>query len=320
MSQKKIIAVIGATGAQGGNLIRAILEDPNSEFAVRAITRNADSEKAKALAAQGVEVVEADMNDVASLTKAFEGAYGAYCVTSFWEHFDPNLEMSQAKNMAQAAKATGLQHVIWSTLEDVRKWVPLESDQLPTLNGNYKVPHFDAKGEADHFFTDAGVPTTFYMVAFYWDNMIHFGSGPQRGPDGKLMITFPMGDKKLPGISIEDIGRCAYGIFKRGGEYIGKRVGVAGEQLTGEEMAAALSETLGEPVGYWAVEPETYRNFGFPGAADLGNMFQFHRDFNDYFLTARDHVIARELNPQLKTLKEWLAENGSKIPVPAAVG
>lgn len=319
MSEKKIIAVIGATGAQGGSLVRAILEDPNSEFAVRAITRNANSEKAKALAAAGAEVVEANSDDAASLAKAFEGAYGAFCVTNFWEHFNPEIELSQAKNMAEAAKATGLQHVIWSTLEDVRKWVPLESDQLPTLNGKYKVPHFDAKGEADQFFKDAGVPTTFFMVAFYWDNFIHFGSGPQRGPEGNLVLTFPMGDVKLPGIASEDIGACAYGIFKAGNQYIGKYVGVAGDQLTGDEMAALLSDAMGESVTYWAADPDVYRGFGFPGAEDLGNMFQFHRDFPDYFLPARDPALSRQLNPKLKDLKTWLAENGSKIPVPARV-
>ena len=103
--------------------------------------------------------------------------------------------------------------------------MPLGDDRMPTLMGKYKVPHFDAKGEADHLFADLGVPTTFLLTSFYWDNLIHFGMGPKRGPDGKLAITLPMGDKKLPGIAAEDIGKCAYGIFKKGGEFIGKTVG-----------------------------------------------------------------------------------------------
>ncbi len=194
---KKIIAIIGATGAQGGGLVQAITADKNSVFAARAITRKLESDKAKALAAQGVEVVAADADDEESVKRAFDGAYGAFCLTNFWEHFSPEKELSQAKHMAEAAKAAGLQHVIWSTLEDTRKWVPLSDDRMPTLMGKYKVAHFDAKGEADQFFRDLGVPTTYLLTAFYWDNFIHFGLGPKRGPDGVLAITLPMDDTKL---------------------------------------------------------------------------------------------------------------------------
>ena len=101
--------------------------------------------------------------------------------------------------MAQAAKDAGVKHVIWSTLEDTRKWVPLTDSRMPTLQGKYKVPHFDAKGEANAVFTELGVPTTFLNTSFYWDNLIHFGMGPKKGADGKLAFTLPMGDKKLPG-------------------------------------------------------------------------------------------------------------------------
>jgi len=315
MADKQCIVVLGATGAQGGGLAHAILDDPGGDFTVRAVTRNAQSDKATALAARGAEVVEADADDVASLKRAFEGAYGAYCVTFFWEHFSPEKERNQAQHMATAAKEAGLQHVIWSTLEDTRQWVPLSDDRMPTLQDKYKVPHFDAKGEANHFFTDLGVPTTFLLTSFYWDNMIYFGSGPQRGPDGVLAMTFPMDDKKLPGIAAEDIGKCAYGIFKAGPAYIGKTVGIAGEHLTGAEMAGALTKALGQEVRYNAVPPDVYRSFGFPGADDLGNMFQFKRDFEAYYCGARDLDVSRSLNPSLQTFETWLARNKSLIPL-----
>jgi uncharacterized protein YbjT (DUF2867 family) len=315
MAEKKIIAILGATGAQGGALARAILNDPDSQFTVRALTRNAESDKAKALREMGAEVVEADADSLDDLKEAFRNAYGAYCVTFFWDHFSPEKEMSQAANMAQAAKASGVEHVIWSTLEDTRQWVPLEDDRMPTLMGEYKVPHFDSKGAANHLFTDLNVPTTFLLTSFYWDNFIYFGMGPKRNVDGKLSITLPMGDKKLSGIAAEDIGRCAYGIFKRGPEYKGKTVGIAGEHLTGDEMAAALSAALGEEVLYNEVSPEAYRGFGFPGAEDLGNMFQFKRDFNDYFCGARDLEETRALNPELQSFEEWLARNKERIPL-----
>jgi uncharacterized protein YbjT (DUF2867 family) len=310
---KKIIAVMGATGSQGGGLVRAIQGDPSGGFKARAITRDVNSDKAKALKDLGAEVVAADLDDEASLKKAFAGAYGAYCVTFFWAHFSPEKEQQHAKNMANAAKAAGLQHVIWSTLEDTRKWIPLSDNRMPTLQGKYKVPHFDAKGEIDHVFTDAGVPTTFLLTSFYWDNMYMFGMGPAKGQDGNYSVTFPMGDKKMSGIAAEDIGGAAYGIFKRGKEMIGKSVAIAGEHLTGAQMAEKLSKGLGINVKYNAVTPEAYRGFGFPGAEDLGNMFQFYADFEDYFVGARNLDVARSLNPKLQNFDQWLAKNKGKL-------
>lgn len=315
MAEKKIIAVFGATGAQGGGVARAILLDRDSAFAVRAITRDPDSEKAKELAQLGAEVVAADIDDKESLRRALKGAYGAYFVTFFWAHLSPEKELAEARSMAEAAKEAGLQHVIWSTLEDTRKWVPLEDDRMPTLQGKYKVPHFDAKGEADHFFTESGVPTTFLRASLYWDNFIYFGMGPKKGPDGKLYITLPMDDKKMAGIASEDIGKCAYGIFKRGEQLIGKTIGVAGEQLTGQEMADKFSKAIGQEVLYNNVSPETYRNLGFAGADDLGNMFQFYRDFDQVCNSVRDVEFSRVLNPELKSFDNWLAENAQRIPL-----
>lgn len=319
MAEKKIIVIFGATGAQGGGLARAILRDPQGGFAARAVTRDPGSEKARELARMGAEVVAADIDNPDSIKKAFVGAYGAYCVTFFWAHFSPEKEMAETSAMAQGAKGAGLKHVIWSTLEDTRKWVPLSDNRMPTLHGNYKVPHFDGKGASDHFFADAGVPTTLLLTSFYWDNFIHFGMGPQKGPDGKLAITLPMGDKKLPGIAAEDIGKCAYGIFKRGGDLIGKTVGIVGEDLTGAEMAAGFSDLLGQEVRYNDVPPDVYRAFGFPGADDLGNMFQFKRDFNEYFCGARSIAFSKSVNPELQDFKTWLKNNKAALTAaPAA--
>lgn len=314
MAEKRIIAVVGATGAQGGGLVRAILNDKDGDFAVRAITRDANSEKAKALTALGADVVAADLDNAESVQQAFKGAYGAFCVTFFWNHFSPDKEISHAKTMAEAAKRADVKHVIWSTLEDTRKWIPLSDNRMPTLMGKYKVPHLDAKSEADRFFVDAGVSTTFLLASFYWDNMILFGMGPKRGEDGELVFALPLGAKKISGIAAEDIGKCAYGIFKGGSSvYAGRYVGVAGEHLTGEEMAAGMTQALGEEVRYHAVPADVYRSFGFPGADDLGNMFQFFQDNEQVFLSARDLVASRNLNPSLQTFSEWLEQHKTKL-------
>jgi uncharacterized protein YbjT (DUF2867 family) len=315
MNNKKIIAVLGATGAQGGGLARAILNDPSGEFGVRAITRNANSDKAKALSDLGAEVVEADVDDKASIKKALDGAYGAFCITFFWEHFSPEKEMTQAKGMAEAAKEANLKHVIWSTLEDTRKWIPLDDDRMPTLMEKYKVPHFDSKGESNVYFEESGVPYTLLLTSFYWDNFINFGMGPQKDADGNLGITFPMGNKKLPGIAAEDIGKCAYGIFKSGDAYQGKTVGISGEHLTGRQMADVFTKIYGKKVGYNAIPASVYRGFGFPGAEDLGNMFQFKDEFEDYFCGARDLNFSKKLNPEIQSFEQWLEKNKSGIEV-----
>ena len=315
MTETKIIAVVGATGAQGGGLAQAILDDPDGGFAVRALTRDPNTDAAKALAARGAEVVAADVDDPVSLARAFQGAHGAFCVTFFWAHFSPEKERTQARAMADAAKAAAVKHVIWSTLEDTRIRVPLSDNRMPTLMDHYKVPHFDAKGEADRFFTERGLPVTFLRTSFYWDNLIHFGMGPRKGPDGVDVFALPMGDRKLPGIAAVDIGRCAYGIFKAGKAHIGKTVGIAGEHLSGAEMAAELSRALGRTVRYQAVPFDAYRALGFPGADDLGNMFQYKHDFEDDFRDARDPAVARRLNPALQSFADWLAANKSRIPL-----
>lgn len=314
MADKKVIVVLGATGAQGGGLVRAILNDKNSEFTPRAVTRDAKSDKAKELQKLGAEIFEADVDNPEALKKAFKGAYGAYCVTFYWAHMNPEKEKEEAKAMANAAKEEGLKHVIWSTLEDTRLWVPLEDKRMPTLMGKYKVPHFDAKGESNKFFTDLGVPVTFMAASFYWDNLIAFGMGPKKQEDGKYAIVLPMGNKKLAGIAAEDIGKCAYGVFRKPKEFIGKSIGIAGDHLTLTEMAKKMSDVLGKEIVYHEVSPETFRSFGFPGADDLGNMFQFYGEFEKDGLDLRNLKVSKELNPELKNFDMWLKENKDRIP------
>jgi uncharacterized protein YbjT (DUF2867 family) len=314
MADKKIIAVLGSTGSQGGGLCRAILADAAGGFACRAVTRDATKDKAKALASAGAQLATADLDDVESLKKAFAGAHGVYAVTNFWEHFSGEKEKTQAKNIADAAKAAGVKHVVWSTLEDTRKLMKADDKRMPMLQEKYRVPHFDAKAEANALF--AGLPTTLLVTSFYWDNLYMFGLAPKKGADGKLAWTFPMGTSKLAGIAAEDIGKAAYGVFKAGNEYIGKTVGIYGEALTIEQMGTALSKVLGVgPVQYNAVEADAYRGFGFPGADEMGNMFQVYRDFEGPFLAARSVDVARKLNPALQDFSAWLATNKSKVPV-----
>jgi hypothetical protein len=232
VSAKRVIAIVGATGAQGAGLARAILGDPASAYAVRAL-------------------VQADVDDEARLGRALRGAYGAF------------FENAQVGTVARAARAAKLEHVVWSTLED-------------------------AKGEADRLLP--GLPTTILLASAYWEDL-----APKRGADGRLALALPTGDRKIPWIGAEDIGRCAYGIFKAGRAMIGKTIGVSGEHLSGRELAAALSRALGEPVDYIALRPT--------------------EDFSERYRAARDVNAARALNPSLQRFDDWLRDNARRIPV-----
>lgn len=312
--RKKLISVLGATGAQGGGLVRAVLADPHSEFSVRAITRDVHSESAEQLAQMGAEVVAADLDDADSIIKAIEGSYGVFAVTFFWDHFSPDKEIGHTRVIAEAARRAQVKHVVWSTLEDTRKWIPLSDNRMPALMGKYKVPHFDAKGESDRFFIEAGVVTTFLLTSFFWDNMIHFGMGPKRDENGKLSFALPLGESKLAGIASEDIGRCAYAIFQAGpSKMAGKFIGVASDHISGQEIADELSQAFGEEVFYNAVTPAIYRTFNFPGAIELGNMFQFCTEYEQVFLAARDLEASRSLNPSMQNFSAWLKQNKNRI-------
>jgi len=315
---KPVITVFGATGAQGGGLARALLADAGRHFAVRAVTRKPDGAAARLLRERGATVVLADLDDVASVQRALEGSYGAFLVTNFWEHFSAERELEQAHHLAAAAAQAGVRHAIWSTLEDTREFFPADGTRMPVLQGKFNVPHFDAKGEANRFFAQQRVPVTYLYSSGYWENLIHFGMGPKRGPDGKLAITFPTGSARIPWIGVEDIGIAAREIFLRADALIGESIGLAGEHLNGAQMAVHLSTALGEHVTYHAVTPEQFRGFEFPGADELGNMWQFKRDFEGAYASRRNMERVKSLHPGIANFATWLAANKTRIPVAPA--
>ncbi|MFJ4468841.1 NmrA/HSCARG family protein [Streptomyces sp. NPDC089424] len=303
MSDKKIIAVLGATGRQGGGLVRAVVDDPDGPFAVRAITRRPDSRGARDLAGRGADVVQATVDDPQALRTAFAGAYGAYVVTNFFESMSAEVEKAQAATAAQAAKVAGVAHVIWSTLEDTRR--ALADTGVPALQGDYTVPHFDAKNDADEYFRDLRVPTTFLRSTFYWEAFLD-GLGPRRADDGTLELTLPMGRKRLAGIASEDIGRTAYGIFQRGTETIGETVSIAGEHLTGQQYAEAFTRVLGRTVHYRPMTIEQFGNLGEPTSHEFAHMFRFYQLAEAEFVGDRDLSRVRALNPRLQSFAQWL--------------
>jgi uncharacterized protein YbjT (DUF2867 family) len=305
MTEKKLIAVLGATGSQGGGLARAVLDDPASPFALRAITRNATSEKAKQFADRGAEVVEADLANQQALTEALTGAHGAYVVTNFWESMSAAVELQQARIAAQAVKDAGVAHAIWSTLEDTRP--ALSHTGAPRLQGGYTVPHFDAKDEANRYFTDAGAPTTFLRTTYYWESFTT-DFGPVRNDDGRLMLSLPLGDRRLSGIAAEDIGRTAYGIFQAGPELAGHTISIAGEHLTGGQYAEGFATVLGEPVDFRSPGFDEFRALA---GDEIGNMFQYYYEAERQFVGDRDLDRVRRFNPRLAPFRQWLEAHKS---------
>ncbi|MEU7588282.1 NmrA/HSCARG family protein [Micromonospora sp. NPDC049230] len=311
MSGKKVISVVGATGTQGGAVALALLAD--DEFEVRALTRDPSSAKARALADLGAELVEADLYDVDSLRKAFDGAYGAYHVTPYWNHLSADKELEEVENLISASTAGGLKHVVWSTLEDTRDVIPLHDDRMPTLDEIYKVPCFDVKGAvADRLYEKSGLPTTYLRVSFYWDNLLG-DLKPRRDADGVLAVHLPFGETPIAGIASEDIGQAARSIFRQPEETLGALIGVAGEQLTGDQIAAAFSQVLGEKVVYRPVPHDMFRAYGFPGAVELGNMFQYYTEFPDSYLGNRDVERTHQLSPNWLSLPSFLTRHRDRL-------
>ncbi|MFD3406580.1 NmrA/HSCARG family protein [Kribbella sp. NPDC058693] len=322
MTDKKIIAVVGATGAQGGGLVRAILADADSPFAVRALTRNPGSDKARALAAAGAEVVQADLDDAESVVSAFTGAYGAFVVTNFWEEraigeedtpeARGDKEFAQADTAARAAAEAGLKHVVWSTLDDTRKFFG-DDTSVPSL-GKYKVPHFDAKADANELFVKYGVPTTLLNTTFYFEGFMS-GLALSRDKDGKAIVILPMADAPLAGVAAEDIGKTAYAIFRDSAAFIGKTVGLAGDHLTGEQYARALSVAMGEEVSYRPPTWDEYRAQPWVVAVEAGNMFEYYARNHEQYTGERSPDAIRRINPDLQSFDDWLAAHPGQVTV-----
>lgn len=289
---RPVIAVVGATGAQGGGLVRALLRDPWQRYRVRALTRQPAARAARALAQAGADVMHADLDRPGTLAAALAGIDGLFAVTDFWAHFSPERELRQAAQLAAAAAAASVRHVIWSTQEDTRP-----------DDGPWCVPPMDAKGQADAFFR--GLPTTYLLPSFYWDNFIHLGLHPLRDASGVLQWSLPLGGARLCGIAAEDIGHCVAELFVQGEGAVGERVGLAAEQLTGAQMAQVLTQVLEEPVHYRAVSPEDFGRQPFPGAAELARMFAWQQREQAAYCAARAPQVARALHPGLQGFAQW---------------
>lgn len=292
MANRKVIAVFGATGSQGGSVAKALLE--SKHFAVRALTRDVTRPNALALQNLGAEVVKGDLNDKASVEAALKGAYGAFVVTNFWEHFSKDKEVCQGKMVADTAKRLGLKHVVYSGLENVER----------LSGGKLKVPHFDGKGEAEEYFWSIGVPMTSVRLAAYFENFLTTWK-PTKAPDGDYYtLALPMGDVPMDGISVADVGVVVSSIFNSPDEFMGKAVGLSAEALTVQQYADVFSKSLGKEVRDAKITPEAYEKLGFPAAKELADMCRFYLMKPD-----RDIKLTHRLNPKVRSFSQFISEN-----------
>ena len=312
MGNKKVVAVLGSTGSQGGGLCDSLLDRPTQgDFACRAITRDPTKAKAQELKKKGAEIVRADMDDVASLAEAFDGAHGVFAVTNFWEHQSAQREKQQARNIADAAKQAEVKHVVWSTLEDTRRFMPSTDARMPLLQGKYRVPHLDCKNEANEYFEN--LPTTYLITSFFWENLYNFQMCPKKSASGQYVWTMPMGDARLAGQATTDIGKAAHAIFANGAQHIGQTIGIVTEALTVQEMCDVIAKEFNVSIHYDAIEPDTYRTFPFPGAEEMGNNFQYFRDFNNEFLKLRSVDSMKKLNPNPLSFADFVSSHRGQI-------
>lgn len=290
----KTIVVIGATGQQGKGVVKAL--KANTQFKVRAVTRNPSKYQGEA-----DEVVSANLNDMDSLVSAFAGSYGVFVVTNFWE--EGTDEISQAKNAIAAAKATDIQHFVWSTLPDVQQ---ISSDE-------FKVPHFTDKAKVDELVAQANFPYYSFVVAsFFYQNLIT-NMAPQALSDGSEGWVLPINanSKSIHMADIGELGGAVAGAFNHPedagrGEYLS----VVGDQLSFNDIINTLKEH-GHQYSYQEVPANVFADF-FPGAEELAEMFGYfekHTYLGDK-LGAEDIRLEQKVAERVPTsFSDWVAKN-----------
>src|SRR2546421_1640340 len=293
-NNKKLIAVIGATGHQGGGVLRAL--QARGQFKVRALTRNPDKHRELA-----EEVVEADLDQPETLKAAFEGAHGVFLVTNFWAYGGAD-ELKQATAAIRAAVDSGVKHFIWSTLPDVEA----------ISGGKFNVPHFTGKAKIDRVVQEAGFANhTFVIAPFYYQNLVGVMT-PQKQADGSLGWALPI-DPSVRGIhmgDIDELGDIVAGAFahpdKAGsGEYLP----LVGDFMSFNEIVDTLNRQ-GHKISFQRVPKEVFAPL-FPGAAEVAEMLAYFQAHTYLGSDSRDRIaLANKIaGRQPSTLSQWAKTN-----------
>jgi len=298
MADKKLIVVLGATGAQGGSVVEALLKD--GSFKVRGITRDASKDEAKALAAKGIEIVAADVSKPETYGAIFKGAYGAFVVTNFWDPSSMGKEKEQGKALVDAAKSAGVTHFQWASLPDVE----VES------NHKFHVPHFTDKAKVEQYAKTVGFKyTTFPAASFYYQNFKAFF--PPKKEGDTYVYTLPEA-ATITAFDVEDTGTAVVAAFKHPDRWNNLYLPLSGDHASPAEYIAAIGAHTGKKTKLTSVPIEVFAKFGFPGAEELAHMFGWFS-----LATYHGHAAKREesirANPNMKSFKQWLVSSGFKL-------
>ncbi|KAK4950224.1 hypothetical protein LTR10_011203 [Elasticomyces elasticus] len=291
----KIIAVFGASGNQGGSVIRALLNDAtlSKEFKIRAVTRNVNKDSIVALTKEGVEAVVGDMQSSESVAQAVKGAHTVFLVTNFWETFSADTEISQGKAVADACKNAGVKHLIFSSLINVTE---TSKGRLPNI------AHFDGKAKVETYIREIGVPATFVMPGVFMSGYFDL---IREGEGGSYSLALPVDGKKaqIPLLDAAgDTGKFVRAIIQDYPASVGKQVRAAVDYYTPERLVAEFSEVLGRPASFMQIPAEMFKSFLPPPVAQeiLENMFLFEDP--GYYAGA---TLSEGPRPDVKELTSW---------------
>lgn len=292
----KLIAVFGSTGNQGGSVIRALLK--SNDYKIRAITRNPNSDKAKSLAnLENVTVEQGDLDDASSLDKCLKDCFGVFLVTDFSAHFT-HVETKQGTTLIDCALRNNLKHFVFSGLEDVQTVIG-----KPCLHFDYKarIEEYGLKHGDKINFTSIRLPCLYQEFA---SSLLH------KINTNEYIVTSPMSDKPLYLMNVEDLGECVKTILDNSNQFKSKIVPVAGDKLTGVEIASILSKHL-EPnkFMYANLSLEKFLTFEFPGVEDITNMFEYYQTGKMF----RDIENTKNLNKNVLTFEQWIVQNKDSI-------
>ncbi|GKZ22860.1 hypothetical protein AbraIFM66951_004984 [Aspergillus brasiliensis] len=303
----KIITVFGATGKQGGSVIRTILNDAelSKQFKVRGITRDASKPEAQELAKQGVEIRTADMNSKDSIRSALEGSHSVFLVTTpAWGAAASDAELFHGKNVADVAKELNVQHLIFSSLLNVTE----------TTGGRLKhVPHFDHKAEVEEYIRKLGIPATFILPGYFMTNYTVIGL-LRKGENGVWTLAYPVGEEaKFPLIDIvADLGKYVAASLKNRTETLGAQILVAEDYYTPTRILEEFEQVTGQKSQFVQVDAETYKSFmpGPMGQEMLENHLFIGNPgyFNGRSLTESKDLVAKA-GYTLSSWKDFLQQN-----------
>jgi len=295
MAEKKTVVVLGATGKQGGSVIRALLKE--GKFRVRGITRDSSKDSALMLREQGAEMIEADTSHCDTLVHAFNGAYAVFAVTNFWDPSSRNREIEVGKSIVDAAKKANVQHFIWSSLPNVKK----------ISNGKYEVHQFTDKALVDEYLQKSGLNFTIVSLALYFDNFQHLLK-PRLNKDNTIVFSIPFpADHNLTFVDVDDTGEAVVNILNNPQQWLGKWVPLFGEHLLASELAKTFQSVSGKKTIYQEMSPAEGERRN-PNKEFL-EMFDYIKDYGYYGDKASEMPTAKKLNPHLKTFKQWIEVN-----------